>query len=488
MKKKLSLLLLVIITTLYGASSRTPKVTAPFSNEVNQFDEVIFNWSRTLSEAFHIIKTKYYVKDLNPQEAIIKAINSFVSLDPHSIFLDPKTYKEMLESTSGEFFGTGIVINPKAADDDFLVIIDVILGGPADKAGVKAADKVIEIDSSSLRGMTTDDATSKLKGPRHSKVTIKVVRDQATEPLTVTIERNVIKDQAPICYYFKDQHCYYMHLGTFTHTAAQQLEQMLKQSQKNKCHGLILDLRNNAGGLLQSAVDIAGLFLEKESLVCVTKDRNNKVLEEYKTKREPLAKSGVLIIILINNFTASAAEILAGCLKIHADQHTSKGHTLIPIILGTRSFGKSSVQEVIPISNDCALKLTIGLYFLPDHKTIQAVGIEPDIERERTFGPPATMTWLNQVYGRESALKNHIKTPAAQPATAEQPKKKESEKTLKERRKEMIMNDSQIHDALLCISLLQLNPQAAQNRTDALNFIKKTLVVPNQLAIEEVQI
>lgn len=461
----------------------TPQVTAAASGD--HYDEIIYNWSSTMAEAFEAIKNKYYVKDIDLQKAMAKAINYFVSLDPHSSFLDPKSYKDILESTSGEFFGIGVIIAGKGTEDEFLATLDTIPEGPSDKAGIKAGDKIIEIDGTALRGLTTEEVTTKLKGPRNSVVTVKVLREGYPEPMSFNITRDVVKEQSSQLYYFKDFNVYYLRLITFSTNAVKQLEALLKKSQKQPYSGLILDLRNNAGGLLGATVDIAGLFLEKGSLVVTTKDRNNKVIERYATARDPIASANAPIFILTNNYTASAAEILAGCLKIHSDQQAQKNKTQhAPVFLmGTRTFGKGSVQEIIPVSNDSAIRLTTALYFLPDDVTIQGIGIEPDIEAERKFPPPAQVQWLNQFYGRESALKNSIKVKPEEP---KKPSPKEEKKNLQQQRLQALASDSQIHDTLTCINLLHLNKQSWHNRIDALKLMKSTVVANEKLTLEEV--
>jgi carboxyl-terminal processing protease len=483
--------LVVIVGLSYASLASAPPAPSALSPE-DQFDKAFYDWSRTLAEAAHVVKTKYYVKDLNPQENLAKAINSFVSADPHSSFLDQKTYKNILESTSGEFFGIGVVIANKAADDEFLVILDTIPEGPSEKSGIRQGDKIIEIDGSALRGMTTDEATAKLKGQRHSTVHIKVMREGYPESLAFNITRDVIKEKSSLCYYFKDHNVYYLHLNTFSHNAVKQLSDLIKKSQKQKYKGLILDLRNNSGGLLVSAVDIASLFVSPKSLVVVTKDRNNNVIEQYVTQTNPISTGPLPIFILMNNYTASAAEILAGCLQVHSDKIAQqsgdkKQDKLLVFLVGTRTFGKGSVQEIIPVSNDCAIKLTTALYFLPNDTTIQGIGIEPDIEIERKFPPPSQMQWVNQFYGSERALKNSIKANKEEEKKPEV-KAKEPEKSLKEKRKETLASDSQIRDTLTCINILTLNPNAWKNRTDAIKLLKNTMVSSDKIAMDEVEI
>jgi len=280
----------------------------------------------------------------------------------------------------------------------------------------------------------------------------------------------------------------------FTDTAYKQIELLLKKAQKEQIKGLILDLRNNSGGLLNSAIDIAGLFLKKGSLVALTKDKNGKQLEEYKTRRNPLAKKTLPIFILINNYTASASEILAGSLKIHSNETND----YLVFLVGTKTFGKGSVQEVIPISNNCALKITTCLYFLPDNTTIQARGIEPDFITERTTPPTEQILWFVNNYGREESLDNYIKVTAEGiPLPKEKKEKKEAAPKKKENRrydraKEMLQTDNQLHTCISLISMLHTaqlyTPDLVKTREEALTYLKQNYISNDKLEIEEVKI
>jgi len=476
---------LIIQTNIFAVPPKT-------DIQLDIFDKSIYDWSRVMSEAFHLVKTKYYVKDVNPEDAMISAINSFVHLDPHSTFLDPKTYKQILQSTSGEFFGIGVAIAQKMPDDEFLVFIDTIPGGPAEAKGIKAGDKLIDVDGSAIRGLTTDEVSAKLKGPRHTSVTIKIMREHYPEPLVITINRDVVKEQNSFCYLFKEPNICYLHLNMFTQNAVSQLSQLLKKSQNHNYNGLILDLRNNSGGLLNSAVDIAELFLDSKSLVATTKDRNNTVIEHFRTQKNPTTNASLPIFILMNNYTASAAEILAGCLKVHSDKVAQqsggkKQNKLLVFLVGTRTFGKGSVQELIPISNDCAVKLTTALYFLPNDETVQGIGIEPDIKIEQKLPPTEQMQWVNSFFGKESALKNSIKVHDSKDDKKHKKEKKTETKNHKERRKEVLAKDSQIRDTITCINILHTNQDKWKNRNDAIKLINSIFVNDGELTLEEIE-
>lgn len=459
------------------------------------FDETIFNWSRTFAQAMDIAHRKHYAFT-DPKDNMIKAIDGFInSLDAHSNFLDPKTYLEMQETTSGEFYGVGIVIdNMRKTKDKHLTIVDTIPDGPADKVGIQPMDKIVEINGELLEGFTTEKIISLLKGERHTTVKVKIMRENSPDLLSFDIVRDIVKEQHSLSFHIKSHNISYISLTMFSDSAVRQIEALLKKSQDQNHKGLILDLRNNSGGLLSAAVDIAGLFLKKGSLVTLTKDKNAQEIERYITKKNPVVKNTLPIFILINNYTASAGEILAGCLKINSDLTND----YLVFLVGTRTFGKGSVQEVIPISNNCALKITTCLYFLPDNTTIQGTGIEPDFIIERTTPPTEQMQWFTKNFGREETLDNYIKvTKEGIPMPKEKKDKKEI--TTKkdgnrryDRAKEMLQNDNQLRDCISLISTLHTaqtyTPKLVKTRADALSYLKQNHINSDKLEIEEVKI
>jgi C-terminal processing protease CtpA/Prc len=294
----------------------------------------------------------------------------------------------------------------------------------------------------------------------------------------------------------------------FTDASVKQIETLLAKSHAQKIKGLILDLRNNSGGLLNAAIDIAGLFLKKGSLVTLTKDKHGKEIERYPTKRNPIAKNNIPIFILINNYTASAGEILAGCLKINSD--TTNDYLVF--LVGTKTFGKGSVQEIVPISNNCALKITTCLYFLPDNSTIQGIGIEPDFIIERTTPPTEQMQWFIKNYGREETLDNSIKVTkeglplekikkdkpfdklraSGDKANEKKDEKKQTGNRRYDRAKEMLQHDNQLHECIALINALHsaqhYTPQLVTTRANALAHLKQNNINVDTLDIEEVKL
>ena len=469
---------------------------------VKPYEQVIYEWTRTFAQVLQLVGEKHYNAQ-NIDKCMTNAIGAFLDcLDPHSGFLDPETYKMILEMTTGEFFGIGVVIdNTRRTKDRHLTVVETLPQGPAEQAGVKAGDKIVEIDNTTLEGMPTEKITALLKGPRNSTVTIKVIRDGFPDLMTFEIKRDVIREQNTVSFTIPGHNIAYISLSQFSENVAKNLETLLQHATKDKYRGIIIDLRNNSGGLLDVAIDILGLFVPKGSVVVTTKNRQNAVTESYVTQRNPVNRQLTLpIIILVNNFTASAAEILAGCLKHYSEkaglEMQKKGSTLtLPVfLLGTKTFGKGSVQEVIPVSNDSAIKLTTSLYYLPNDTTIQGTGITPDFVVDRLFPASEQLSWISKVYGSEGALSNAIKPAEAKKSPSETTKKKsETKKTEKswiDKTKEMLEQDNQFKTAISMINLFQLGrttaPQEVATRDKAVSFLSRHCSC-DKITLEEVK-
>lgn len=465
------------------------KETAPAQTD---FDQVIFQWSKVLAEVLHLVKSKYH-EQVNPEKAMVCAVNTLVSsLDPHSNFMDTKAYKEIIETTQGEFFGVGIIIDcMKELEQEFLKIIDTVPTGPADKAGIRADDIIVQINDDVLKGISVEEIIAKLKGKKGTQVQLKIKRGNNPELLSFTLTRDIVKEQDALCYYFKDNNCYYLSLRMFTENSVKQLEQLFKKCQSQHSKGIILDLRNNSGGLLTSVIDIAGLFLPKNSLVVTTQERAKKT--EYKTTRDPLEIGEIPVFIITNNFTASAAEILAGCLQIHSDTQALTKKSSLVFLVGGKTFGKGSVQEVIPLSHDCAAKITTALYYLPNNASIQSVGIQPDFALEPRLSPTKEMLWFNKFFGHESSLKNAIKnkndTDQKTPLQSTDPEK---EKSWQEKKQEQIGTDYTILSTLRLLEMFTIAkkafPEQMSTRQKSIEFLKKNYVISDTIAMEEIKI
>lgn len=507
---KLSIILLIISTQLLNCNNKTQdqnlkhlltqntKVTknVPIKEEKRDNKKDIYPWLGTVAEVVSLVEKKAF-RDVDFANFMQEALRAAVPhVDAHSAFFSKESYKETMESTSGKFSGIGVSIISKTLEDDTLVIIDVIQSGPADKAGLKGGDKIIQVNGEKLRGLSTDEVINKLKGKVGTEVNIKIIREK--KPLEFKIKRDVIKDQTSLCYKIKDQNIYYLSLKIFNATAAKQIKDLLIKANKGKAKGLILDLRRNPGGILDSAVDIAGLFLPRKTLVVTTKDRTGKVNASYNTKNRPVLNSDIPIFILIDNFTASAAEILSGALQHYSkrliDPKTKKSKLMV-FLVGTSSFGKGSVQEVIPISNGCALKLTTMLYFLPNNVSIQAKGIIPDFLVKPKHIPADEMQWVEDLYGKETSLKHHISVDEVTGVKTEikkpEPKIEEQNKTWEERQKDAMNKDVQIKASINLINLFnfakECNPKLVENRNKTLQFLKKNYVSDEEINLEKVK-
>lgn len=496
MQRHVSLLFILLFLTLERVSYSSQQTDDSAQKKAvteQEYDETMFDWTRTWAEVMQLVKRKHY-KIVEPEKAMSRAIDAFLNyLDPHSNFLDQKSYSSMMETTSGEFFGIGIVIdNTRKTKDRALTIVEIIPDGPAEKAGLMQYDKIVEIDEKSLEGLTTDEAIKLIKGEKGSKVSLKVIREGQPDLVSVDVTRDMVKTQASLSFYIKNQNIYYLSLTTFSENAITQVENLLKKATKKTYRGIILDLRNNSGGLLHAVITIAGLFLPKGSVIAITKDKHDKVIESYKTKRDPIANNKTPIFILINNYTASAAEILAGCLKIHADSPHPKQNSLV-FLVGTPTFGKGSVQEVIPVNNNCAITLTTSLYFLPDNNSIQGIGITPDFQIERYLPPTEQFKWFTQSYGRESTLENYIVVHknAKNKKDCSKKERKNLQKTWLERAKDMLCHDNQLKETITLINILDSakdsTPQSITSRSKALEFLKKHYINGEELDIEEIK-
>ena len=309
-----------------------------------------------------------YVEEITDKELIESAISGMLqSLDPHSSYLSPEAYKDMQVKTKGAFGGLGIEIT---MEDGFVKVVSPIDDTPAANAGMKSGDLIIGIDGESIKGLTINEAVSKLRGPVKSKVTITVVREDK-DPFEIEIIRDIIKIRS-----VKHQiinNIGYVRLTTFSDTTTSGMEKSVKEIKKelgDKFQGLILDLRNNPGGLLNQSISVTDSFLNQGEIVSTQGRKSDDTSRIFAKKGDII--DGKPLIVLINSGSASASEIVAGALKDHARA----------IIVGTRSFGKGSVQSIIPLAGNGAMRLTTARYYTPSGVSIQAKGIEPDIKVE----------------------------------------------------------------------------------------------------------
>jgi len=306
-----------------------------------------------------------YVEEVTDKKLIEAAISGMLqSLDPHSSYLNPESFKDMQVKTKGKFGGLGIEIT---MEDGVVKVVSPIDDTPAANAGMKSGDLIIGINGESIRGLSINDAVSQLRGPVGSKVVITVVRDKK-DPFEIKIIRDVIKIRSVRHNIIKN--IGYVRLTTFSDTTTSGLEKSVDEIKKKlgeKFQGLILDLRNNPGGLLNQSISVTDAFLSQGEIVSTQGRKDDDTSRIFAKKGDIIG--GKPMIVLINSGSASASEIVAGALKDHSRA----------IIVGTRSFGKGSVQSIIPLAGNGAMRLTTARYYTPSGISIQAKGIEPDI-------------------------------------------------------------------------------------------------------------
>ncbi len=309
---------------------------------------------------------KEYVDEFNQSESMDSAINGLLqSLDPYSSYMSPKIFDEMQTETSGEFGGLGIEVSMEAG---VVKVISPIDDTPASKAGLKAGDYIVKINDVQVQGKSLSEAVDLMRGPIGSGIELTVRRRGERKALTFNIIREVIQVQS-VKSEIIDENIGYIRLTSFNDNSSDQIEKQIKKLKKDKnLNSFILDLRNNPGGLLSQAIKISDFFLENGEIVS-TKSRKKSENRKWFAKKGDIT-DGKTLLVLINYGSASASEIVAGALKDHKRA----------IIVGENSFGKGSVQSIIPLKNRGAIRLTVAKYYLPSGKSISEVGVRPDIE------------------------------------------------------------------------------------------------------------
>ena len=307
-----------------------------------------------------------YVDDINQSESMDSAINGLLqSLDPYSAYMSPEIFNEMRTETSGEFGGLGIEVSMESG---VVKVISPIDDTPASRAGIKAGDYIVKIDDTQVQGKTLSEAVDLMRGPVGSSIELIVRRRGEKKAITFNIRREIIKIQS-VKSDLLENDIGYIRLTSFNENSSEQIERKIKNLEKNqKIKAYILDLRNNPGGLLSQAIKISDFFLDNGEIVS-TKSRTPSENRKWFANEGDLTE-GKTLVVLINYGSASASEIVAGALKDHKRA----------IVLGENSFGKGSVQSIIPLKNKGAIRLTVAKYYLPSGKSISEVGVSPDIE------------------------------------------------------------------------------------------------------------
>ncbi|MDR0578586.1 MAG: S41 family peptidase [Candidatus Accumulibacter sp.] len=358
---------------------------------------------RTFAEVFNAIK-QGYVEPVEDKKLITHAISGMLSnLDPHSSYLDSEAFKDLQTATQGEFGGLGIEVG---MEDGLVKVISPIEDTPADRAGVKAGDLIFKLDDKLVKGMTLNDAVKRMRGKPKTKIKLSIIRKGEPQPIEITLTREIIKVQSVKSKLIDGQYGY-LRITSFQENTAPSVVKHLGDLYKpGPLKGLVLDLRNDPGGLLNSAIGVSAAFLPYGTLVTSTDGRVPDAKRQYHANPEDYLRGGredfirgipvealkVPMVVLINGGSASASEIVAGALQDHKRA----------VIMGVTSFGKGSVQTVIPLPGNAAIKLTTARYFTPSGRSIQAKGIVPDIAVEETPNGGSSMRL------READLENHL--------------------------------------------------------------------------------
>ncbi|MHB8122839.1 MAG: S41 family peptidase [Desulfuromonadaceae bacterium] len=350
------------------------------------------------TDVMSIIK-KSYVEEVDTKKLVYGAINGMLSsLDPHSSFMTPETYKEMKIDTKGAFGGLGIEISVK---EGVLTVISPIEDTPAFKAGIKAGDMILKIDDKFTKDLNINDAVKRMRGQKGSKVILTIMRDGFDKPKEFPLVRDIIQVKS-VRFNLMDGGYGYVRIAQFQEKTDDDLAKALKSMKdeyKNELNGLVLDLRNDPGGLLDQAVKVADHFVQDGQMIVYTEGREKDSKMQF-TARKGGKEPNYPIVVVINGGSASASEIVAGALQDHKRA----------IILGTQSFGKGSVQTIIPLSDDSGLRLTTARYYTPKGRSIQAKGITPDITVEAAELSKAAGDKKNSMHLREKDLENHFES------------------------------------------------------------------------------
>ncbi|MYM63610.1 S41 family peptidase [Pseudomaricurvus sp. HS19] len=380
---------------------------------------------RNFTKVYQHIR-KGYVEEIDDKTLLEYAIKGMLSeLDPHSSYLNADSFGDLQENTTGEFGGLGIEVG---MENGFVKVVAPMDGTPAAKAGVQPGDLIIKLDDKPVKGMGLGDAVDLMRGPKGTDITLTIVREGVDQPFELVITRAIIKVESVRANLLEDDYGYLRIAQFQLSTGADTARAVNKLLTENpKLRGLIIDLRNNPGGVLQASVEVADTFLES-GLIVYTEGRVQNADIRYEAKPGDLTQ-GMPIVVLINDGSASASEIVAGALQDHRRA----------VILGTQSFGKGSVQTVIPLSEEAAIKLTTALYFTPNGRSIQAQGIVPDIEVER-----AKVTALQpRLLTTEADLSGHLDN-----ANGGDEANSRSRKDANKQKENLFERDNQLFEAL----------------------------------------
>jgi carboxyl-terminal processing protease len=361
MKTRERLLWLIVVCLLLIATT-----ASGINNWIRAGDsDRAFEQLRIFNEIFNLLRTEYYDEEkVTPEKLMPGAINGMIESlhDPHTSYLDKEVFDELQTDTKGEFGGLGIVIGKR---EEWITVISPIDDTPAARKGIRAGDRIIAIDGQSTEGFSTMDAVHMLRGTVGTSVTITIIRPSEIKPFDVTIVRGIIKLET-VKSQMVDDHIGYVRISQFSEPTAEALEQHIQELQTKGMDAMIVDLRNNPGGLLSSVIEITNMFISKGVIVS-TKGRDRSQNQTFQAQRETLVPDTPLIV-LVNEGSASASEIFAGAIR---DNHRG-------ILIGEKTFGKGSVQTVRELPDGSGIRITTALYYTPSGASIHDVGIEPD--------------------------------------------------------------------------------------------------------------
>lgn len=369
-------------------------ITTFFSSTLFAADNAEGEKSRlaSLAKFTRVLATieKYYVDDIKIDDIIKKSIEGLLTnLDAHSSYLDEKHFKDLKIQTEGEFGGLGITVGQK---DSALTVIAPMEGTPADKAGIKAGDIILKINKQSTLNMTIDEAVNLMRGKPGTGIELTVVREGETKPLTISIVRDIIKIESVYSKIIENENILYVRVVNFDKNIVGDVQDAITKNKNVK--GIVLDLRNNPGGLLNQAVGLVDIFID-EGIIVSQKGRVESENAEYKATKSG-TNTKLPLVVLVNGGSASASEIVSGALQDHKRA----------IIIGEKTFGKGSVQAVLPVVDNEAIRLTIARYYLPSGRTIQAEGVTPDI----VVYPGDVPHKNNEQALKEKDLKKHLES------------------------------------------------------------------------------
>jgi len=372
----------------------TTSSASPVNAEISQEESfATYKQLEIFSNVLSILQDNY-VEEIDTKEVLNGAIRGLLfSLDPHSSYMPPESFKSLQEETRGSFSGIGIEVTIK---NDLLTVVSPIVDTPADLAGLKANDTIIEIDGVNTKNLGPYEAIKKLRGPAGSEVTLSIHREGWDNLKIVTLKREIIPIQSVKAEFLAPGFVYTRITNFQSHTTDDFKTKLIELKREHQINGLILDLRNNPGGLLHQAISISDIFLSKGTIVYTKgrkEDQNNVYLAHNNGEKRMYP-----LVILVNEGSASASEIVAGAIQAH-----KRG-----IIVGTRTFGKGSVQTIIPLPDGAGLRMTTAKYYTPDDRSIQALGITPDVEIPFIvcLQPEESVTKRNRL--KEADLANHL--------------------------------------------------------------------------------